>query len=81
MGLGYSLHEAERIATFILTGFVIVVTIMGYAARSPGAETLLRLRARIRSDTAGIHPGILGSQRCGFGNKAVDALRSKSLPF
>jgi len=81
MGLGYSLHEAERIAASILTGFIIVVTIMGSAVRLPGNETMTGQRAHIRSDTAGIHSGITGSQCCGFGNIAVDALKSKSLPF
>jgi len=75
MGLGFSLHEAERIAASIMTGVVIVVTIMGYAIRSPADENQPGQRKRIRSDTSGIHHGITGSQCCGFGNIVVDALR------
>ena len=79
MGLGVSLHEAERIATFIMTGIVIVVTIMGYTILT-GNETLPGERTRTSSETSGIHPGITGSQYSGFGNVVVDARRD-SLPF
>lgn len=75
MGLGVTLHEAERIATFILTGIVVVITIMGYTLRPSGEEDSSDERTRISSDTPGIHPGITGSQCGGFGKSAVDARR------
>jgi hypothetical protein len=81
MGLGFSLHEAERIARFLMTGIVVVVTIMGYTLRNSGEEDSSDERTRIPSDTPGIHPGIMGSQCSGFGKSAVDARRDSPAFF
>jgi len=75
MRLGISLHEAECIATLIMTGIVIVGTIMGFALLPPGREILPGEWNRTRSDTSGIHPGIKGSQCSGCTTTAVDALK------
>ncbi len=75
MGIGFSLREAEHLAAFLVTGVVIVVTIMGYTIRPPSDENRPGHWTCSRSDTVGIHPGIPGSQYCGFTNLIVDALR------
>jgi hypothetical protein len=81
MGLGVSLHEAERLAAFIMTGVVFVVTIMGYAAFLPGNENQPGQRTRTCSDTAGIHTGMTGSQRSGCKCTIVDARKEHSCLF
>jgi len=82
MGLGYSLHDAERIAAFVMTWVIIVVTIMGYRIHPLSEDISLGGRTRIPVTTAGILPGNPGSQYCGFGKFFVDAhKRSPALLF
>jgi hypothetical protein len=81
MGLGYPLHKAERIVRFLMTGIVVVVTIMGYTIRPTGEENSSDERTRISSETPGIHPGITGSQCSGYGKSAVDARRDSPAFF
>ena len=75
MRLGITLHEAECIATILMTRIVIVVTIMGFTIPLPGNENLPGEGTRTRSDTSGIHPGITGSQCSGCTTIVVDALK------
>jgi len=68
MRIGCTLHDAERLAAFLMTGLVVVATIMGCTIRSPDEEDdedrRVCIYPRIRSRTT----GIIGMLCCGLGD-------------
>jgi len=78
MGLGYSLHEAERIAMAIMTGIVVVFTIMGFVLCPTCGNTPAGNGEYIPKSSSGIRPGIMGSQSCGSMDIAAGAGRRSS---
>lgn len=81
MRLGFSRNEAEEITRSVLTGIVVVMTIMSCTIRRRGCRPLPEDEECTPSDDGGIHAGIAGSQGSGLVIAVVDARTSTPASF
>jgi len=79
MGLGRPLREVERIAGFLMTSMIMVLTIMGYRIRIDGEDSEPD-RIPGPNDIPGIHTGFMGSDLRGMWNLSRGCPGSRS-PF